>query len=180
MKQKNTPLVELHQIILAPRDGAMERPLSRSLSHLGAGILDRLTDTWKSVPNDAQYLQLSIIVSAIGEPPTSESLTSITQPGHSSPRNPFAEASSESPSDPYEQGQWPTTQMVTDSRFLESERGPAAETPSSPTPLSRAGSPLHDFVPKQPIGKPAWADGNCANPNCGMPRSAWQHEPADA
>lgn len=182
MKSAHTIVRESQATIPVPPGGVTVHLLSRSLLNLVADITERSMALWKSVPPDAQSLQLQITVIAIGEQKTNESSISTTQPGALSPTNLSAPDSSPSRSrvsrdqvmdllDQYVREQVAEIQMMAGAEKSSfSPTQPYRPPPIHPHPSerSRAGGELHVFTPWQ-------VDGNCAR--CGMPRMAWQHDP---
>ena len=147
MSAKISVSLALVPTTLARRDGAAASRLSHFLKPLEADITELLTDWSRFAPRDAPSFQLSIIANVTGEQETNESLTSIMQPGASSPTNHSAEDSSKSPSDQsMEQGHWTEEEerrhrgaVLQEGRRLVRERTQAATQaePSSPTPRSQ-------------------------------------------
>ena len=150
MSDQISKLVEVVRTIPAPLGGVTESQLLRFLWSLAEDTTEECMGGLKFVLRDAQSLQLSITVSAIGEQQTKESSISTTQPGTSSPTSLSLEDSSPSPSD---QSDELKNQMDIAAEAWRSEK----QAPASQT--------RHTFE--------GWLLGNCSK--CNMPLSAFQH-----
>lgn len=159
MKSEPFRLADADRTIPVPPDGVTEKLLWPSLLNLVDDMMVQLMDSLSSVPQDARHLRLSITVGAIGERRTNESSTSIMQPGQPSPMSPSVPASYKLRSGVRIPGS-----------VMGAVRQHRSERDSSPTQLSRAGSPYHEFEDKVD------PDGNCNHPGCRMPRNAFQHQ----
>lgn len=130
MSEKLSKSVEQQATIPVPRDGVTVQQLSHYLSVLAEDIMVPSMDMLKSAPIDAQQLQLSITVSAIGVHQIRESLILTTPRGASSPIGPLPPGS-----------------------LMPQFAAPmATKSSSSPTQRSRAGGEYHEFDLDEVVG----------------------------